>query len=427
MRAAATSGVVVSAAPPRRGASLVRFRDRLTFVAILASFFVMVEPSPNEVIVSIGLLLLLATGVHLPRLATPLLWMLLGLNIGGAFSALPVIGKEKVALFVVISVFLMAYCIFFLILFSENTLRRLELMRTAWIIGAVIAAAAGIVGYFNLFGTRELFTLYASRAKGTFNDPNVFGPYLVLPLLLLMQGFITRTARRPVLATLALIIIVVGLFLSFSRAAWMHAALSAALLVYLTFITTGSTWQRARILGLVLGGGLVLATALVALAVIPDVRDMLLLRANLAQDHDLRYGGRFDNYWHALAVIFDNPNGIGPFEFGRRFGEDPHNAYLHTFVAYGWLGGMCYLALVATTLWIGWKHVWARTPYQPFFLAILSTYTVLAAVSLIIHSDHWRHYFLLVALVWALAAATRRHLDALRPPRAATRNGPVGV
>ncbi len=48
------------------------------------------------------------------------------------------------------------------------------------ILAALIAAVCGIAGYFRLFPRAfDLFTLYG-RAKGTFNDPNVFGPFLIL-------------------------------------------------------------------------------------------------------------------------------------------------------------------------------------------------------------------------------------------------------
>ena len=44
----------------------------------------------------------------------------------------------------------------------------------------VLAAAVGILGYFNIAGLGPLFTLYDNvRATGPFKDPNVFGPFLV--------------------------------------------------------------------------------------------------------------------------------------------------------------------------------------------------------------------------------------------------------
>jgi O-antigen ligase len=376
----------------------------------------MMEPSPNELITAFGLLALLATGIAYPPSAAALLWLLLALNIGGAIAALPQIGSPRVVTFVVISVFLMAYCVYFVILLSENTARRLNLLGKAWIIAATLAALAGIAGYFNIGGTRDLFTLYATRAKGTFNDPNVFGPFLVMPMLILTQGFLAGTSRRPVLETIALMIIAAGLFLSFSRAAWAHALGSLALFVLLTYATTQSSWLRLRITTVLVAGCALLGAALAGLASVPEVRELLAERASLNQDYDTRAGGRFDNLRRGVDLVLDNPLGVPPGEFAQRFGEDPHNAYLHTFISYGWLGGMSYLALVFATLWIGWSSVWARTPFQPAMVVIVASFTGVAGVGMVIHSDHWRHFFLLVALVWAVAAAQRRWLDGARGP-----------
>lgn len=407
---------LATAIAERGGAALwlVRARDRLLFVSVLASFLVMIEPSPNEVIAAVGLSFLLATGPTFPRQALPLVWLVIGLNLSGAFAALPVIDRDKVPTFVGISVFMGAYALYFTALFSENILHRLRLMERAWIIAAVIASGAGIAGYFDIAGTHDLFTLYGSRAKGTFNDPNVFGPYLILPLMLLIQGFMLGDRRRAILRGAALAVIGLGLFLSFSRGAWGHAVASVGLMVGLSFITTRSPRLRVRILLLLAASLVCLAAALTVLLALPDIRDVFLGRATLAQDYDVR---RFTNYLNALDIILDNINGIGPFEFNARFGEDPHNAYIHTFVAYGWVGGLCYLALVATTLMLAWRSVWVTSPYQRWLIPIVSTYTGVAGLSFIIHSDHWRHYFLLTGVVWALSAATeswRRQAAAAR-------------
>ena len=59
------------------------------------------------------------------------------------------------------------------------------------------------------------------------------------------------------------------------------------------------------------------------------------------------------------------PFGIGPLQFHKNFPEDPHNSYLNAFMAGGWLSGFVYLTLVLTTLLLGLRHVFVRTPWQP--------------------------------------------------------------
>ncbi len=120
--------------------------------------------------------------------------------------------------------------IFFAVIVAEETEGRLDVILRAWTLAALIAAFAGIAGYFRLFpGAFDLFTLYA-RAKGTFNDPNVFGPFLILPMLMAIQAFFRGTSGQMVRAGGVLAVLLVALLLSFSRGAWIHFGLSALIM-----------------------------------------------------------------------------------------------------------------------------------------------------------------------------------------------------
>jgi hypothetical protein len=68
-------------------------------------------------------------------------------------------------------------------------------------------------------GLSELFLRFG-RARGTFNDPNVLGAFLLLPGLLLVQRMLAGRGPQALWAGMLLTIIMGGLFLSFSRAAW---------------------------------------------------------------------------------------------------------------------------------------------------------------------------------------------------------------
>ncbi len=74
---------------------------------------------------------------------------------------------------------------------SRTTHKRLTLIFNAWVIAAIITAILGILGYFHAFPGAEVFTRY-DRAMGAFQDPNVFGPYLVAPALYLLHGMPDR-------------------------------------------------------------------------------------------------------------------------------------------------------------------------------------------------------------------------------------------
>ena len=89
----------------------------------------------------------------------------------------------------------------------------------------------GTLAYFGAIPGADLFTRYG-RAAGGFQDPNVFGPFLVTPSLYLIYGLLTGKAMHAPWRIIGLLILSLGVFLSFSRAAWGLFLFSAVLLVF---------------------------------------------------------------------------------------------------------------------------------------------------------------------------------------------------
>ncbi len=68
---------------------------------------------------------------------------------------------------------------------GTNTEARLRWLLRGYIAAAVVVALLAIAGYFRLFGGVGSSSTRAPR--GTFKDPNVFGAFLILPGLLILQ------------------------------------------------------------------------------------------------------------------------------------------------------------------------------------------------------------------------------------------------
>lgn len=370
------------------------------FLTVLGSFLVFIEPSPYEVLSALLVFTCLLAGVTLDRKLLPLVILLLLYNLGGAFSLIPVIGDDAARRFIIISFYMAFTAIVFAMIFSTDTVRRAEILRKAYVLAGICAAIAGIVGYFQSI---DILTLYG-RARGTFKDPNVFGPFLILPMLFLLQSFLARGIR--IFSLAAFMLMAAGLFLSFSRAAWAHFVFSAALMMALLFVTTPSGWFRARLVAFSVMATLAVAGLLIGLLAIGNVGTVFKERASLNQYYDVGEGGRFGNQKRSVGELLERPNGFGPLQFRTHFTNDPHQVYLNAFASYGWLGGFSYLALVIVTLTIGARTVLVTTPWQPYFIAVMATYTGVAAEGLVIDTDHWRHYYLLLGLVWGFAIAT---------------------
>jgi hypothetical protein len=78
---------------------------------------------------------------------------------------------------------------------------------------------------------------------------------------------------------------------------------------------------------------------------------------------------------------------------------------------------MAYVGLLLGTLFVGLRTSLAHTPWQPYAITAFATFVGEVAEGFIIDTDHWRHFFLLLGIIWGLAAATfnrTRHATASR-------------
>ena len=392
--------------PPRavsRGATQIL--EFFLFLAIAISGFVFVEPSPYEfamVPLAFGCLI---AGVAIRRELLPMIWLLLLWNVGGAIAYFRVSDKDLTNKFVMITLFMAMSAIIFASLFSSDSLRRLRILRAAYIIAALLAATAGIIGYFNLTGgLGELFAP-GGRARGPFKDPNVYGPFLILPILFLLQSLLSNGVR--LLTTVTLLIILFGFFLSFSRGAWIHFVLSSVIMLGLMIVTAANHRTRLRLILLGAVSVSLLAMAMAAALSFDSIADMFKQRAQIVQTYDVGSGGRFTLQNLALAEILNYPFGMGPFAFGEAYGYQQHNVYLQAFLVYGWIGGLAYVALIVLTLIAGLGAALKRTLWQPYLIAVYATFVGVVGEGIVIDTDHWRHFFLLLGVIWGLVAASR--------------------
>jgi O-antigen ligase len=403
-------------------------RGALLWLMGFSGAFVFIEPSPYEIVGLIAIFLFAVTGLSLSAALVPLILLLVLLNIGYASAVVQVSDQTKPVIWVMVSAFLATTAVFYAAMLGENTQHRLELLMRGYLAAALIASLVAIAAYFRLFGgASDLFLLY-SRARGTFNDPNVLGAFLVLPGLLVFQRMLA--GRLVIRSTLMLLVMLAALLLSFSRGAWAQFALAAVILMGLTFVTSRSVNERFRIILIAVLGLVAIAALVVALLSVGQVADLFKERATLDQSYDVGRYGRFGRYLLGAEIALENPFGIGPLQFSKFFVEDPHNTFLNAFMAGGWLGGFAYLTLSLVTLVMSTRFVFARTPWQPIYHAVYAAYLGVVVESVIIDIDHWRHYFLIIGVLWGLMAASRPYLIAApattRPPipGAPARSGP---
>ena len=382
-------------------------RGALIWLLGFSGAFVFIEPSPYEIVGVIAIFVFALTGLSLRTALAPLVLLLVLLDIGYAIAVVQVSSQTKPVTWVLISAFLTATAVFYAAMLGTNPQRRLELLMSGYLAAALVASLVAIAACFRLFGSAsDLFVLY-SRARGTFNDPNVLGAFLVLPGLLMFHRVLA--GRLVVRSALMLLVMLAALLLSFSRGAWGQFAFAAAVMMGLTFITSRSANERLRIVVLAILGILVIVVFVAALLSIGQVADLFEQRATLDQSYDISHYGRFGRYILGTELALEHPFGIGPLQFARFFTEDPHSTFLNSFMSGGWVTGFSYLTLSAVTVVTGVRFVFVRTPWQPTYHAVYAAYLGVVAESAIIDIDHWRHYFLILGVLWGLMAASRSY------------------
>jgi hypothetical protein len=140
-----------------------------------------------------------AARVRFDRKLLPLTLLLAIWLAGALFALIPVLDQKQTVQYVATSCYLVGAAILFACLFCDGNPARLVILRRGYIVAALIATAAGYIGFFHLLPGSDVF-LANDRVSATFKDPNVYGPFLIFPLLLLLIDFMTRGLRLSALA-----------------------------------------------------------------------------------------------------------------------------------------------------------------------------------------------------------------------------------
>lgn len=393
-----------SFAGPRSGGGLAA---RLTIgTLVFLSGFVMIEPAPSDLLLCLVVVVWAILGLKFTRAMLPMITLMVIYLAGGILSFTQLTAFQKPTTYLATTAFLVISAIFYCAVLQADTERRFRVIERSYIASAVLCALIGILAYFGAIPHADLFTLY-ERAKGPFKDPNVFGPFLVLPLVVLARSILTRPLLRSGPATLGALILMAGIFLSFSRAAWGMTVLALVVVALLVFITERRPGKRLRMLALLAAAFLVVALLLMIAVSIPAVQEVFVQRFKLVQDYDAARLGRFERHVIGFFLIQEHPLGIGPFQFGLAMGEDEHNMWLKGFTVYGWLGGFAYIALAVWTLVIATPLVFRNRPWTPFIQSVYAVYLGHLMIHNVIDNDHWRHLFLIYGLLWGAYAVEK--------------------
>lgn len=266
-----------------------------------------------------------------------------------------------------------------------------------WIFSATIAATLGIAGFA---GGIEDF-VWDGRAKGLFDDPNMYAAFLLPALMGCLHLLTTGEGRRWLYGT-AFAWLTLGILLSFSRVGIAaFVILAPALLVILNRRALGRT--------LLYGGfaGLAILSAIACAALFIDgFDDKVLDRFTLAKDYDLGEQGRLNRYVNSVDFILSAPRGLGLLVYERMHPEPIHNIWISSFMNYGWLAGFAWSFLVLFAVVLSLRNY--RATRDPIVLTLMLGWLGIFSCALLHEAERWRHLWLMTGLLWGLNAGNWR-------------------
>ena len=370
-------------------------------VAVGLGIFLMagvrIEPAPADLILFVVIAVAFVTGRfyirRVPLIVTVLLSVFLALNM---LASVELIDLGRGVTFFAITLYLVILALWLTgYVHSAHTAR---VVLRAYLAAAVFSAGIAVLALFVAFPGHE-FLVRGPRAQGLFKDPNVLGPFLVPAALILLEETVTPRLLRARLATklLGLSILTIGILFAFSRAAWLNYVIGAFVMFCVLSLRRGGG-RRAVTFVVV---GISAAAVLFAALALTSSFTFLSERARLQTYDTERFGAQHSGI--ELAVKY--PLGIGPGQFERVSPISAHSTYVRALSEEGVLGLLVLLALLLLTLMFASRNaIVGRDTYGIGSAALLAAWCGLLANSVFIDTLHWRHFWLLAALIWAGAA-----------------------
>jgi O-antigen ligase len=378
---------------------------------------VLVEPAPADLVFFVVVAVALVTGSfhrqHVPAAAVGIVGTFLALNL---VSAVEVVDYEVALTFFATTAYVAVLALWLAGWVTSH--RRARAAAGGYLVAAVLSASLGLLALFLALPGRDLL-VFEDRVQALFKDPNVFGPFLVPAALILVEETLTPRlfGLHRFLKGLLLLLLLLGLIFSGSRGAWANLAVGLGALLVVMALRRGG--GRKVLLALVLT---LVAGVLVAGAVsLSGSSDFLTERARV-QSYD---ADRFGAQAAGLEPAQRYPFGVGPGQFELVAPISAHSTYVRVFAEQGLPGILAFLTLVLFTLGAAVANAVAgRDTYGIGSAALLGAWCGLLVNSFVIDTLHWRHLWVVAALIWA--GWTRRRVGSAVPssPLTADRNEP---
>jgi hypothetical protein len=267
-------------------------------------------------------------------------------------------------------------------------------MKTYLVVAFVSGAAAAAAVFLPVPG-HDWLTFGGDRAQGLFKDPNVFSAFMVPAAAILLEELTTPRLtgwRRPVLALL-FGVVTLAVAVAYSRAAWLNYAVAITTLVVVQAIRRGGVRRALRTVAVIAASGAVAFTFLYATGSLSFLEE----RSHL-QRYDQQ---RFSNQGSAFDSMTIHLFGYGPGQVEDRLAISTHSTFARVAFEQGLFGLAALIAVLGGTLICALVLVRGAPDVNGVgTAALLGTWLGQIANSFFIDSLHWRHLWIVAALIW---------------------------
>jgi O-antigen ligase len=374
-----------------------------SFQAVVALGFLLlgvvkVEPAPTDALLAIAIALSLAR-LDLRRVPGPMLVTVVALLALNLLSATGAVRLGDSLRFLAITLYLAVFAIWLAAwLTSASRMRRVI---GAYVAGAVVTAAASVLAAVGVPFPGDTALIGESvRAQGLFKDPNVFGPFLIPAALILLEETVRPRllGLRRTTSVVALSVLVLGVIFAYSRAGWLNFVVALVVMLAVMAARADATPRVAGLLAVVLAlGGLAVAAVGAS-----GSGDILRERAQ-TQRYDTE---RFDAQRGGVKLAETHPLGIGPGQFEVVSPISSHSIYVRVMAEQGPIGLAALIVLLGGTLVLAIRNaIDGRDAFGVGSATLLGAWCGLLANSAFVDTLHWRHLWLLAALIWVASRA----------------------
>jgi O-antigen ligase len=375
------------------GLTLARFETTVA-LAVLLLAFVRFEPAPVDVAFAVLIAVSFVTGrFHLrqmPLAVFALLGTLLAITV---LSSIAAVDPVRAVTYFLITAYLVALAVW--LTTYVQSLNQMRLIVRMYVAGAIATAIPAILALFVSFPGSEHLVYGEDRAKGLFKDPNVFGPFLIVALLIVVGELLSPRLLKSGRLAKALMgfVLLAGVFFSYSRAAWLGLAIGLAAMVPVLALRRRGGRQAMALLV-----AAVVATIGISVVVaVSNSGDFLRERARLQAYDTERFGAQASG----AELAWEHPLGIGPGQFEQVADYAAHSSYVRALAEQGVAGAAVLVALMLTTLVLALRNVaTGRSTYGLGSATLFGAWCAILVNSAFVDTLHWRHLWLVAALIW---------------------------